>query len=107
MELTDKNFEEVINSNKDKLIIIDFWAPWCKPCTVLSPILDQLQEELKEDIAVLKYNIDQEEKLVPVYNIRSIPTLVYIKNNEVISITSGSVTRHSLMECINKGLLNK
>lgn len=79
MEVKDSNFEEIIKSKK--VVVVDFWAPWCSPCKMMSPIIDSLSEEYKgKDVLFVKYNIDEESDFVMECGIRSVPTLVFFKN---------------------------
>ena len=85
--LTLENFEaEVIKS--DMPVLVDFWASWCGPCRMLSPIVDQIAEE-RTDIKVCKVNVDEQEELAMRYGIMSIPTLIVFKNGEIVKKTMG------------------
>ena len=85
--LTLENFEaEVIQSNIP--VLVDFWASWCGPCRMLSPIVDQIAEE-RTDIKVCKVNVDEQEELAMRYGIMSIPTLIVFKNGEIVKKTMG------------------
>ena len=85
--ITLENFEaEVIKS--DKPVLVDFWAPWCGPCRMLSPVVDEIAEE-KTDIKVGKVNVDEQEELAMRFGIMSIPTLIVFKNGEVVKKTMG------------------
>ena len=87
INLTLENFEaEVIKSNVP--VLVDFWASWCGPCRMLSPIVDQIAEE-RTDIKVAKVNVDEQEELAMRFGIMSIPTLIVFKNGEAVKRTMG------------------
>lgn len=81
ISLSEKNFEEeVIKSEKP--VLIDFWASWCGPCRMMSPVVDQIAEEMQDEVKVCKINIDEEENLAVKYNVMSIPTFIVFKNGK-------------------------
>ena len=85
--ITLENFEaEVIQS--EKTVLVDFWAPWCGPCRMLSPVVDEIAEE-RTDIKVGKVNVDEQEELTMRFGIMSIPTLIVFKNGEVVKKAMG------------------
>ena len=85
--ITLENFEnEVIKS--DKPVLVDFWAPWCGPCRMLSPVVDEIAEE-NSNIKVGKVNVDEQEELAVRFGIMSIPTLIVFKNGEAVKKTMG------------------
>ena len=95
VKMIDKNnFEEVKNS--DKLILLDFYAEWCGPCRMVAPILHEIAEE-RPDVIVGKINVDEEEALAEAFGVYSIPTLVVMKNGEVIRQTSGARPKAQLL----------
>ena len=95
VKMIDKNnFEEVKNS--DKLILLDFYADWCGPCRMVAPILHEIAEE-RPDVIVGKINVDEEEALAEAFGVYSIPTLVVMKNGEVIRQTSGARPKAQLL----------
>ena len=88
VNLNEKNFEEEVLKS-DKTILIDFWASWCGPCRMMSPVIDEIAEEMQDTVKVGKINIDEEQNLAVKYNVMSIPTFVVIKAGKEIGRTIG------------------
>ncbi len=86
LELTVKNFNDVVK-NTDKTVILDFWAPWCGPCKQQAPVLEKLSKD--ENYLIGKINVDEENDLTLHFEIMSIPTLIYMKNGEVVLKKTG------------------
>jgi len=82
LEFTDTNFQETV-LDSDKVSIVDFWAVWCGPCRMVGPIIDELSTEYGERANVGKVNVDNNADLSAKYNVRNIPTVLFIKNGEV------------------------
>ena len=99
---TNTNFTELINDNK--LVIVDFWATWCGPCRMISPILDELEEEMADQITVVKVNVDDADEIAAQYRIMSIPTLLFIKNGQIVDKTVGAMPKPALAEKIKANL---
>ena len=98
LEVTSENFElEVLNS--DKTVIIDFYADWCTPCKVLSPIVKEVANE-NENIKVVKINIDEVQDIANQYSIMSIPTLVVIKNGEEVNRSVGVISKTEIIDMV-------
>ena len=98
INLTKSNFDaEVLNS--DKVVLVDFWVAWCAPCRMLSPIVDQVAEELT-DIKVAKVNIDDEQDLALQYNVMSIPTLLVFKGGQLVKRSVGVISKNDIKELV-------
>ena len=98
IKVTSKNFkQEVLESNKT--VLIDFYADWCGPCKMLSPIVDEVAEE-NEDIKVVKINIDEVQDIAVEYQIMSIPTLVVIKNGKEVNRSVGVIDKSEILELV-------
>ncbi len=100
LKLTSENFEkEVINSSIP--VVVDFWAEWCGPCRMQSPIIDDLAKEMQDTIKVGKVNVDDETELASKYNVMSIPTLIIFKNGQRINTAVGLHTKEEILDLIN------
>ena len=98
MVITAANFEEEVLKS-DKPVLIDFWADWCGPCKMLSPVIDQIAKE-NEDIKVGKINVDDEGELAIKYQVASIPTLIAFKNGEIAGRTMGVQGKDEILSLI-------
>ena len=99
LTITNENFEtEVLKS--DKPVLIDFWATWCGPCRMMSPVVDQLAEET-DAIKVGKINVDEQPELAQKYSVMSIPTVIIFKNGDIADKTVGAQPIGALREMIN------
>ena len=99
---TNTNFDGLLQS--EKLVIVDFWATWCGPCRMLSPLLDEVEEEMADKIAVVKVNVDDADEIAMRYRIMSIPTLVFFKNGQMVDRTVGAMPKSALVERIQANL---
>ncbi len=99
MNITKNNFEqEVLHS--DKPVLIDFWAPWCGPCRMLSPVISEIAEEYGDKVKVCKVNVDDEGELAASFNVMSIPTLVVVKDGKVTDSAVGVRPKAQIVEMI-------
>ncbi len=101
---TDENFQTEILGLKDKLILIDFYADWCGPCQMLSPIIEQLATEMGDKLLVGKVDVDSSPDTAMKYNVQSIPYLLFIKNGQKVGEKIGFASKDALEEMI-EGLL--
>lgn len=88
ISLNEKNFEEEV-LKAEKPVLIDFWASWCGPCRMMSPVIDKIAEEMGEKVKVCKINIDEEQNLAVKYNVMSIPTFIILKNGKEVARSVG------------------
>lgn len=97
--LTESNWQaEVINS--DKPVLVDFWAPWCGPCRIIAPIIEELAVELGDRVKFGKLNTDENPNIAMMYGIRAIPTLMLFKNGEVVDTRIGVQPKEALKQMI-------
>ncbi len=114
--LTKETFQEkVFNYEKNKewkfegelSAVVDFWAPWCGPCRVVGPIIDELSEEYKGKVNFYKVNTDEEQELGAVFGIRSIPSLLFIPKEGQPKLAVGALPKESFKATIDKELLSE
>jgi thioredoxin 1 len=99
IEINDSNFDnEVLASQMP--VLVDFWAPWCAPCRMVAPVLEEIAEEYSGRIKVVKVNTDENTAAMK-YHIRSIPTLLLFKNGEVVDQIIGAVPKKQIIEKLN------
>ena len=96
--LTSQNFEEEVTKS-EKPVLIDFWASWCGPCRMLSPVVDEIAEE-RTDIKVCKINVDDEQELAGRFDVMSIPTLVVVVGGEVKNKSVGVIPKEKILELL-------
>ena len=98
IKINQNNFqEEVMNSSKP--VLLDFWAPWCGPCQMLLPVIEELAGE-QTDIKVCKVNVDEERELAKKFRVMSIPTLIVIKNGEVVNRSMGYKPKEEVLALV-------
>jgi thioredoxin 1 len=99
LTITKDNFtQEVMNS--DKPVLIDFWAPWCGPCRMVGPTVDQVAEETLSTAKVVKVNVDEQPELAQAFHVMSIPTLVVIKNGKIAHSVVGVQSKNSILSML-------
>lgn len=99
INVTSKNFEEEVLKS-DKPVLVDFWAAWCGPCKMLSPIIEEIAEE-RDDIKVCKVNVDEEGDLAMSYKVMSIPTIVAFKNGEIANKSVGALPKKDILSLLD------
>jgi thioredoxin len=96
--LTDKGFDEAVVAHPQ--LVVDFWAPWCGPCRVLGPVLDEVAREQAGRVVVGKVNVDEQPALAGRFGVRSIPTVIFFKNGEAVDTVIGAVPKAEITKRI-------
>ena len=99
---TNTSFDELLQS--EKLVIVDFWATWCGPCRMLSPLLDEVEAEMADQVEVVKVNVDDADEIAMRFRIMSIPTLLFFKNGQMVDRSVGAMPKSALVDKINANL---
>ena len=98
LNITSANFEEMVLNNP-KPVLLDFWATWCGPCRMVAPIVEEIAQE-RDDILVGQINVDEEKELADQFQIMSIPTLMVMKDGQVINRTQGALPKRQILELL-------
>ena len=95
IEITDANFEELVMKS-DKPVVVDFWAEWCGPCRMIGPVIEEMSTEYNGRAIVGKVNVDMNPGVSARFGVRNIPTVLFIKNGEVVDKSVGAVPKNQL-----------
>lgn len=98
--VNDSNFKEIV-INSDKPVLVDFWAPWCGPCRMIGPIVEELATEYEGKAVIAKCDVDSSSEVPVKYGIRNIPTILFFKNGELKDKIVGSTTKANIVAKIN------
>lgn len=99
IHVTEAEFDEVVLGSKLP-VLVDFWAPWCNPCKMLGPVIDEIADEVDGKALVCKVNIDEEQNLAQEYRVMSIPTLLYFKDGKVVNQMVGVRPKEELLDAL-------
>lgn len=98
IELNESNFKEKTSTG---IVLVDFWAPWCGPCKMLGPVLEQVAEEIGDKATIAKVNVDQNPGLAQKYKVRSIPAIFILKDGNIVNQLVGLQDKKKLLEAIS------
>ena len=102
LAITDSNYKEILAEGKP--VVVDFWAPWCGPCKMVGPIIDELATEVEGQVIIGKWDVDENSDMAAEYGIRNIPTVLFFKNGEIVDKQVGAVGKPVFVEKV-KNLL--
>ena len=101
LHINDADFESIV-VNSDIPVLLDFWAPWCGPCKMIAPVLDELAPEFAGKVKIVKMNVDDNQTTPAQFGVRSIPTLLLIKNGQVVATQVVALPKTQLANFINQ-----
>ena len=96
LEITDSNYKEILAEGKP--VVVDYWAPWCSPCKMVAPIIEELAAEFEGQVIIGKCDVDENSDLPAEYGIRNIPTVLFFKNGEIVDKQVGAVGKPVFVE---------
>ena len=98
IELTNDNFNATVESG---ISLVDFWAPWCGPCRMIAPVIDELAGDFEGKANICKVNTDEQQDLATKYGVRSIPTILFMKDGEIVDQVVGASSKQALADKLN------
>ena len=98
IELTNENFDA---TTSEGVALVDFWAPWCGPCRMIAPVIEELAEDFDGKAKICKVNTDEQQDIAIKYGIRSIPTILFFKNGEMVDQMVGAASKDTFAEKLN------
>jgi thioredoxin 1 len=101
VNITDESFKNEISNG---VVLVDFWAPWCGPCKMIAPVLEEINEEMADQVKIAKLNVDDNQVTTAEYGVMSIPTLLLFKNGEVVEKVIGFQPKENLVEVLSNHL---
>lgn len=102
MAIVDVNDQNFAQETADGLVLVDFWAPWCGPCKMIAPVLEELDGDMGEKVRIVKLNVDDNQETAGKYGVMSIPTLLLLKEGNVVDQVVGFQPKEALAELVNK-----
>lgn len=100
LEITDDNYKELLAEGKP--VVIDFWAPWCGPCKMVGPIIEELAKEYEGQVLIGKCDVDENVDVAAEYGIRNIPTVLFFKDGAIVDKQVGAVAKSAFVEKVTK-----
>jgi thioredoxin 1 len=100
INLTEQNYDEALAA-AEGLVMVDFWAEWCGPCRAIAPALEEIAQASDGDVTLMKVNVDENSALAARYEIRSIPTILFVKDGEVVERVVGAVPKARLQSIVD------
>jgi thioredoxin 1 len=98
IELTSENFEATVNSG---VSLVDFWAPWCGPCRMIAPVIEELANDFDGKANICKINTDEQQELASKFGVRSIPTILFMKDGKVVDTMIGAASKQAFADKLN------
>jgi len=102
ISVTDENYAEIVSAGKP--VVLDFWAEWCGPCRMIGPIINELADEYEGRVLIGKVDVDSNNEIVSQFGIRNIPTIVFIKENQIVDKLVGAAPKATFVEKIERML---